>query len=540
MAKAFKWGSSERDDCRRALADKRAFDFDRRDTRGCSALHVAAQWGDLELVKALLDAGADPDAVDAYKKVPADFASHSSHDECLSILLRAMKSLAPAAARRYLNQAAKRILPMTLRALASRAIDFGSLKPPPRLAVAAIVGDLPTARALVSRVDPACFSDSWTHPVSVAARNGNLEVLELLLDAWDHVIEHDDAMPVCAALRSGHAAIVEALHARGWPVRCSLVSHIASTGELQWLDWRGDGGSMVSLGDAIRIGSEARLSVDQVDFLLERVDPSVVDEPDAVAVGLAEAIASNAVHLIAALARRGLIPEPAAGHQTWFDRAWLVRTWWTEPPREPSVMSILREHRPADAAFVDDPVACEQLIRRDHMERYSIVMPELLGLMQHASDWEHLGHGEFRHRGRTLRMQTPAHPVHERICRAVYGLEPTVSAQAHHGLAEDVWLGRIRQEAIEDFFPGRGARLRRRVLYALQRTDTGAMVTFDNSRVPVVVGWCTQRSDFVELGGIEEFLGYCVRQTLRGRYWYQALAERQDLDGSGLIWADLG
>jgi ankyrin repeat protein len=56
---------------------------------GTTALHHAAEGGHLDVIEALLDAGADPAITDAtYDGTPADWAAHGGHEDARALLLR--------------------------------------------------------------------------------------------------------------------------------------------------------------------------------------------------------------------------------------------------------------------------------------------------------------------------------------------------------------------------------------------------------------------------------------------------------------------
>lgn len=61
-------------------------DPDARDNAGATPLHRAAEYGDVDVVRALLDAGADPSLRDNEGRTPLDYARADGDAECIALL----------------------------------------------------------------------------------------------------------------------------------------------------------------------------------------------------------------------------------------------------------------------------------------------------------------------------------------------------------------------------------------------------------------------------------------------------------------------
>ena len=153
-----------------------------RDDDGRSALPVAVEHGDLEIVSLLLDAGADPDAVTADGEPVAVVAVRGDETSVLAMLLDAGAD--------------------------PNARGESGIAP---LVPAAIEGDTEIVRLLLDAgADPNTLAEQDLSVLAIAVDRGNTEVVRLLLDAGA-----DPNGPGIAELvrQSGNADLLELLEA---------------------------------------------------------------------------------------------------------------------------------------------------------------------------------------------------------------------------------------------------------------------------------------------------------------------------------------
>jgi ankyrin repeat protein len=159
---------------------------------GDTALHRAAENGHLEVVNALLAAGAKPDAVrgDGFKPVHVAL----------------------------MNSWRARVAPERAREIATRLIAAGAEY---TIVVAALLGDVALVRNMLARdASLANFEDTCHfRPISVAARRGSLEMVNLLLEHGADPNLPEEGAPRGQALWNavfhGYGDIARALVARG-------------------------------------------------------------------------------------------------------------------------------------------------------------------------------------------------------------------------------------------------------------------------------------------------------------------------------------
>ncbi len=157
------------------LLIRKGADVNYKDWSQLTALHYAAERGDICVMNLLLAKGADPNATDEHGLTPIMLAVEGGQRDAISLLKRV------------------------------------GVKPGSKIHEAAALGDLDAVRAEVERDPRAANSQqNYWSPVSLAARNGHLEVVEFLAKNGAHV----DAQAFREAARSGNLSMVRFLRAR--------------------------------------------------------------------------------------------------------------------------------------------------------------------------------------------------------------------------------------------------------------------------------------------------------------------------------------
>lgn len=166
----------------------RGVDPNSQNTLGMSALQIAAMTGNLEVIRALLGAGAEVNHRSMFG-TPLSFAAYDGHAEVMQLLLT-----------KGANLASGRPDQLTTLMIASRA------------------GNVPVIQELLKRKADVSASDNHgSTALSHAARNGKAEAVETLIQAGANVdaADVDGWTPLMHAAVNGHAEIVELLLKKG-------------------------------------------------------------------------------------------------------------------------------------------------------------------------------------------------------------------------------------------------------------------------------------------------------------------------------------
>lgn len=158
----------------------RGADVNAMNKAGETALSYAAQSGDLDLTRLLMDSGAQPNRATAPDRAPAILAMNNNWTDVAQFLI-------------------------------ARRADV-------TLHLAAYVGDLPKARDLIqSGSDVNARGQAGETPLHTAVRGGHRDLIELLINSGAHVNAQDAAgwTPLHEAAWAGHEDITELLVARG-------------------------------------------------------------------------------------------------------------------------------------------------------------------------------------------------------------------------------------------------------------------------------------------------------------------------------------
>ena len=139
------------------LADKSRVDIDERDAEGLSGLHLAAQFGLVEIARKLLQNGADPNAVafNDSRATPLHVAVSARHRDLAGLLLA--------------------------HGASANVIQKGGLTP---LHTAAANGDEEVVSLLLLRgANPMRLSDQGQTAIDMAAQNGHGALAEMLRES---------------------------------------------------------------------------------------------------------------------------------------------------------------------------------------------------------------------------------------------------------------------------------------------------------------------------------------------------------------------
>jgi len=175
-------------------------EIDQRDEDGCTALMDAAAAGNLEMVKLLVEAGADPNAVDDLDRTALDVAQECRKRKVAAYLGSTMQTGVAAAPKR----------PEPARGAGVAADEA--------LLMAAMLGDLEGARAaLVAGASVNARGAGGKTALATAAGDGNAGIAGLLIDAGADVNLADDSSntPLTAAVQEGSLEMVELLLQHG-------------------------------------------------------------------------------------------------------------------------------------------------------------------------------------------------------------------------------------------------------------------------------------------------------------------------------------
>ena len=192
------------------------------DYKGSAPLNRAAYRGHLEIVKLLLDRGADTAVFDEDGDTPLMNAIYDGHIEVARILLDRGADHAIANKHGYapLSSAAYwghlEIVKLLLdRGADTAVVDEDGNTP---LMYAIDDGHIEVARILLDRgADHAIAKNHGYAPLSIAAYKGHLEIVKLLLDrgADTAVVDGDGNTPLMCAIHDGHIEVARILLDRG-------------------------------------------------------------------------------------------------------------------------------------------------------------------------------------------------------------------------------------------------------------------------------------------------------------------------------------
>ncbi|KAJ7589364.1 Pfs, NACHT and ankyrin domain protein, partial [Mycena floridula] len=155
------------------------------DTRSCTPLSYAAEWGHIDIVKLLLEENADPNICDKGQWTPLSYAVKEGHIDIVKLLLE--KNADP------------------------NICDKGQWTP---LSYAVKEGHIDIVKLLLEKnADPnICNKGQWT-PLSYAVKEGHIDIVQLLLEknADPNICDKDQRTPLSYAAHWGHIGIVNLL-----------------------------------------------------------------------------------------------------------------------------------------------------------------------------------------------------------------------------------------------------------------------------------------------------------------------------------------
>ncbi len=157
----------------------------KKDSKNVYWLYIAAQQGDCEVVKLLLDAKADPNQACENSATPLYIAAQNGHFKVVKLLLEA-------------------------KADPNQARNDGVTP----LYIAAQQGDFEVVKLLLdAKADPNQAENGDMTPLYAAAQEGHFEVVKLLLDAKadPNQAEKNGATPLYIATQNGHFEVVKLL-----------------------------------------------------------------------------------------------------------------------------------------------------------------------------------------------------------------------------------------------------------------------------------------------------------------------------------------
>jgi ankyrin repeat protein len=204
-------------------------DLERRGSQQWTPLHVACTPGpkdgiNLDLVRLFLDRGANVSAQTVGGMTPLVLASQNHDSAAVALLLSrgARPESAPPGGSSALRSAVDSHDPVAARMLLAKGADPNERYNPPKkerlLTRTAMHHDLATARALLdSGADPSLADDGGVTPLHVAAREGDVEMIRLLLAHRSPVDPRDRyrATPLHYAAARKQVGAVRALLAAG-------------------------------------------------------------------------------------------------------------------------------------------------------------------------------------------------------------------------------------------------------------------------------------------------------------------------------------
>jgi 7,8-dihydropterin-6-yl-methyl-4-(beta-D-ribofuranosyl)aminobenzene 5'-phosphate synthase len=190
--------------------------------RGFTALHLATNGGHIDVMKLLLDTGAEINAGDRDGDAPVHWAAYAGQDEALQLLLqrkvdrkarnrRGWTALMWTAARGHTSTA-------ELLISAGLAVNTSDSQGSTPLHEAAGNGHTDVVKLLLAHGAKVNATDGWGDcPLHLASWNGDLRSAELLLAAGAKVnaVNSAGATPLANAARAGRDDIVTLLQSKG-------------------------------------------------------------------------------------------------------------------------------------------------------------------------------------------------------------------------------------------------------------------------------------------------------------------------------------
>ncbi|KAK8060972.1 hypothetical protein PG996_010902 [Apiospora saccharicola] len=215
-------------------------DVDGRDHGQSTPAHSACAWGDLEALRALVDAGANIHLQDEHYATPLHDAAGRGHATIVVYLLECGADPVAFNRKGYspLHLAIDARSEAVVRILLRHHVDAnlktggeGNLKGRTPLSLAAATGSTEVFRALMEHgADPQLLGDQGESPLHLAAASGFTEILQFLLETKATDIElrdtSRDATPLLLAARwrrrdavrllAGHGASLDVRDNTGW------------------------------------------------------------------------------------------------------------------------------------------------------------------------------------------------------------------------------------------------------------------------------------------------------------------------------------
>ncbi len=195
------------------------------DGHGLTALHHAAEVGNLAAARALLDAGADPNTTAASGVTPLAVAAHAGHAACVELLLERGADPAigePAAGFAALAEQ----LDLCARLYPLPRTSKGNLAKPLALAVRHDREDFGIQLASRVTLDPADLADGFRFALNRGLPRLALTLLDQVSTPTDPA---EQATLLQAAARSGSTELVDALLGSGVPVDAATKLNTALT-----------------------------------------------------------------------------------------------------------------------------------------------------------------------------------------------------------------------------------------------------------------------------------------------------------------------
>lgn len=185
--------------------------------RGWSTLAIAAWKGDIELLRAAIDAGTSIDETDGTGHTPLARAIESDHADAARLLLGAG---ARATDPTLIHLAVDRRQSAIARMLIDHGVGLGARDKKGEWLLHKIVrnGDVPTAAAVVKRgVDVDATHENGQTALMLAARDGNLDLVQILISGGADMNVRDSAgcTALCWAIKGNNESVVEGLLSNG-------------------------------------------------------------------------------------------------------------------------------------------------------------------------------------------------------------------------------------------------------------------------------------------------------------------------------------
>ena len=187
-------------------------------TYGETPIHCAAKHGYSEIVKTLIAFTDNPNAPNHFGYTPISFAADKGHTEIVKILIECTDI--PNAPDNYgrtpIHDAAKNGHTESLKALIActdnpNAPDNGGSTP---IFEAAMNGHIEIVKTLIERVEnPNAPKNDGRTPIHIAAAKGHIEIVKILIECTDRPNAPDNSgnTPIHCAASNGHTEIVKNL-----------------------------------------------------------------------------------------------------------------------------------------------------------------------------------------------------------------------------------------------------------------------------------------------------------------------------------------